>query len=67
MHIIEIITGRVMKTYSFPAVIQQIRWNPSPLLSDVLAVVCVQRFVQEVFYMLRIKKQRENKIPVNFV
>lgn len=40
MHIIEIITGRVMKTYSFPAVIQQIRWNPSPLLSDVLAVVC---------------------------
>lgn len=40
MHIIEIITGRVMKTYSFPSVIQQIRWNPSPLLSDVLAVVC---------------------------
>ena len=31
-------TGRVMKTYAFPAVIQEIRWNPSALYSDVIAV-----------------------------
>ena len=28
-----------MKTYTFPGVIQQVRWNPSPMFCDVLAVV----------------------------
>ena len=28
-----------MKTYTFPGVIQQVHWNPSPMLCDVLAVV----------------------------
>lgn len=31
-----------------------------------LAVVFVQRFVQEVFSILKIKRLKENKIPVNF-
>ena len=38
MIISELMTGRVMKTYAFPAVIQEIRWNPSALYSDVIAV-----------------------------
>ena len=38
MIISELMTGRVMKTYAFPAVIQEIRWNPSPLYADVIAV-----------------------------
>lgn len=40
VHLTEILTGRVVKKYQFPAVVQQVRWNPNPLLSDVLAVVC---------------------------
>lgn len=38
--ITELITGRVMKTIEFPAVIQEVRWNPSANYSDVIAVVC---------------------------
>ena len=34
----ELMTGRVMKTFEFPSVIQEIRWNPSTLYSDVIAV-----------------------------
>ena len=40
MRITEMITGRVMKTYTFPGVVQQVHWNPSSMLCDVLAVVC---------------------------
>ena len=38
MIISELMTGRVMKTFEFPSVIQEIRWNPSTLYSDVIAV-----------------------------
>lgn len=29
-----------MRTYAFPAVIQEVRWNPSALYADVIAVAC---------------------------
>ena len=40
MIISELMTGRVMRTYAFPAVIQEVRWNPSALYADVIAVAC---------------------------